>query len=158
MPESVVSTVPQFLKELPPERRAVVSAVRNTILKSLPKGYREVVRSRMISYEIPLETYPDTYNGQPLAYAALAAQKSYYALYLMGAYVDPSQVQQLEDGFKKAGKKLDMGKSCVRFQSLEDLPLNVIGKVIASMPPKAFIARHEAALKRPAKNAQGRGA
>ncbi|HEX6161687.1 MAG TPA: DUF1801 domain-containing protein, partial [Thermoanaerobaculia bacterium] len=83
----------------------------------------------------------------PLCYAALAAQKNYYALYLMGCYTG-DQEQILRDGFAKAGKKLDMGKSCVRFKKLEDLPLDVIGKVVASTPPKKFIQQYEAARAR----------
>jgi len=99
----------------------------------------------MISYEIPLERYPNTYNGQPLSYVALAAQKSYYALYLTSAYPDSEQGKQLVEAFKRAGKKLDMGKSCLRFKTLDDLPLDAIARVVASMPPEKWIAQFEAA-------------
>jgi hypothetical protein len=97
----------------------------------------------MISYEISLEVYPSTYNGQPLSYAGLAAQKNHYALYLMAVYGDPAREARLREGFAQAGKKLDMGKSCVRFRRLEDLPLDVIGEVIASTPPDELIATYE---------------
>lgn len=145
MVRSEATTVRDYLDALPPERRAVVEAVRETILDHLPGGYRETMNWGMISYEVPLERYPDTYNGQPLAYAALAAQKSHFALYLHCAYADPERAERLREGFARAGKKLDMGKSCVRFKRLADLPLDVIGETIASTPPESFIATYERA-------------
>jgi hypothetical protein len=141
---SKATTVDEYLRELPAERRAVVSAVRDLILRHLPAGYREAMASGMIGYGIPLERYPNTYNKQPLGYAALAAQKNHYALYLMGVYQDPAQEARLKEAFARAGKQLDMGKSCVRFRALEDLPLDAIGELIASTPPEAHIARYEA--------------
>ncbi|HEX6041699.1 DUF1801 domain-containing protein [Longimicrobium sp.] len=145
MASSKAATVDEYLRELPDDRRAVLSAVREVVLRNLPEGYRETMSYGMIGYGIPLERYPDTYNRQPLAYAALAAQKNYYALYLMCAYQDSAQEQALRDAFAAAGKKLDMGKSCIRFKKLDDLPLDDIGRIIASTPPDAFIAQHEAA-------------
>src|SRR3712207_2603796 len=124
MPSSKAATVDAYLAELPPERRAVVSAVRDVVRKHLPKGYTETMNWGMISYELPLDRYPSTYNGKPLSYAALAAQKSYFALYLPVVYQDPEQESRLREEFKKAGKKLDMGKSCLRFERVEDLPLD----------------------------------
>lgn len=144
MASSKAATAEEYLAELPEERRAVVSAVRDVVLRNLPKGYREMMGFGMITWGIPLEDYPDTYNGQPLGYAALAAQKNYYALYLMTPYMDPAEEQRLRDDFDKAGKKLDMGKSCLRFKKLDDLPLDVVGKVIAGIPPKEYVARYEA--------------
>ncbi|HEY0140599.1 MAG TPA: DUF1801 domain-containing protein [Thermoanaerobaculia bacterium] len=144
---SKATTVDAYLAELPEERRQVVAAVRDLIIRNLPKGYRETISSGMISYCVPLDDYPDTYNKQPLCYAALAAQKNYYALYLMSCY-SGDQEQALRDGFAKAGKKLDMGKSCVRFKKLEDLPLDVIGKVIGSTPPQEFTQQYEASRAR----------
>jgi hypothetical protein len=144
MASSKAATVEEYLQELPEDRRAVVSAVRDVVLRNLPAGYREAMGYGMITWGIPLEDYPDTYNGQPLGYAALAAQKNYYALYLMSPYMDADQEQRLRDDFRKAGKKLDMGKSCLRFKKLEDLPMDVIGRVIASTSPKEYIARYEA--------------
>ena len=102
--------------------------------KHLPKGYKEQIGWGAITYAVPLKMLPDTYNGEPLCYAAIAAQKNYYSLYLMGVYGDPKQSKWLADEFKKRGKKLDMGKSCLRFKSLDDLPLDVVGEVIASTP------------------------
>jgi hypothetical protein len=145
MAQSKATTVDEYLNELPAERRAEVEAVRAVVKKNLPKGYREIVANGMITYCVPLETYSDTYNKQPLGYAALAAQKNYNALYLMSAYADSAQEKALRDGFDKAGKKLDMGKSCIRFKRADDLPLDVIGNVIASTSPDQFIAIYEKA-------------
>jgi hypothetical protein len=144
MAASKAATVDEYLAELPEDRRAVVSAVREVVLRNLPAGYRESMAFGMIGYGIPLERYPDTYNGQPLAYAALAAQKNYYALYLLSAYTGDQQ-KAVRDAFDAAGKKLDMGKSCVRFKKLDDLPLDAIGRIIASTPPEKYIAQYEAA-------------
>jgi hypothetical protein len=102
----------------------------------------------MISYEIPLDTYPDTHNGKPLSYVSLAAQKNHYALYLMGVYQDQQLEVQLRNGFEQAGKKLDMGKSCVRFRKLDDLPMDVIRKIIASTKPSDLIESYEDSRKR----------
>jgi hypothetical protein len=145
MARSEAKTVEEYLAELPRERREVVTAVRETILHNLPRGYVERMNWGMISYEIPLERYGDTYNRQPLSYAALAAQKSHYAIYLMCLYADAGREAWLREQFQRAGKKLDMGKSCVRFRRLEDVPLDVIGEAVASTPPEVLIARAESA-------------
>jgi hypothetical protein len=144
MATSKAATVEKYLAELPAERREIVSKMREIVKRNLPPGYNEMMSSGMIAYGIPLSRYPDTYNGEPLGYVALAAQKNYYALYLMGPYLDPKQGKELEEAFKRAGKKMDMGKSCLRFKKLEDLPLDAVGRVIASTPPDKFIAHHEA--------------
>lgn len=146
--KSDASTAREYLDELPDDRRAVVSAVRDVVVRNLPEGYTESVGYGMLCYGIPLERYPDTYNKQPLSYVALAAQKNYYALYLTCA--DAAQTEWLRDEFAKAGKRLDMGKSCVRFKKLEDLPLDVIGRAVASTPPDDFIAQYEASRRKQA--------
>jgi hypothetical protein len=148
MVQSKATTAGQYLDELPEPRRAVVSAVREAILRNLPPGFVESVRWGMLSYEVPLESYPKTYNGQPLGYAALAAQKNYFVLYLTNVYYDADGERTLQEKFRQAGKTLDIGKSCVRFRKLDDLPLNVIGEVIAGTTPEAFIARYEANRKK----------
>lgn len=145
MAKSSAATVDQYLVELPDERRAVVSTVRAIILRHLPAGYQETMRWGMISYEIPLTEYPTTYNGQPLSYIALAAQKNYYALYLSGVYGDSEQEAMLRDAFSRAGKQLDMGKACLRFRTLADVPWDAIGEVVASTSPEQYIAHYEAA-------------
>jgi hypothetical protein len=146
-PANVVS-VEAYLAALPDDRRAVISAMRDLIQRHLPEGYQEGLHWGIIGYVIPLERYPDTYNGQPLAYLALAAQKNYYSLHLMAVYQNPERESWLKDEFRKAGKKLDMGKACLRFRSLDDLPLEVIGQLIASIPPERYIAAYEAARKK----------
>jgi len=130
----------EYLESLPQERRAAIAAVRKTVLKNLPKGYEEAMTWGFITWQVPLEVYPDTYNQQPLMYAALGSQKNYMAIYLCNAYGLPSLRKQLVDGFKAAGKKLDMGKACIRFRKLEDLPLQVIGRLVAATPMKAYVA------------------
>lgn len=144
MAKSSATTVDEYLDELPADRREVVAGVRDVVVRNLPDGYRESIGFGMIGYVVPLERYPDTYNKQPLAYAALAAQKNHYALYLTMPNMDPEEAEWLRREFERAGKKLDMGKSCVRFRKLDDLPLDVIGRAIAGTPPDAFIARYEA--------------
>ena len=133
-----------YLAAQPADRRKELSRVRQVVKRHLPRGYREVVNWGMITYEVPLTRFPNTYNGQPLCYASLAAQKRHLALYLMGAYADGSNGQRLKDGFRKAGKKLDMGKSCIRFQKADDLALDAIGDAIASLPVDKYIAVFEA--------------
>lgn len=148
MGKSEAVTVEEYLNELPAERRTVVAAVRQLILDNLPAGYQETISWGMIGYSIPLARYPKTYNGQPLSYIALASHKSYISLYLMSVYGDPQQEAWLKDAFAAAGKKLDMGKSCLHFRKLDDLPLDVIAEVVASTPPDQYIARYEASRKR----------
>lgn len=146
--KSAASTITEYLAELPDDRRAAIEQVREVILGNIPKGYEEVMNWGMITYQVPLSAYPDTYNKQPLMYAALASQKNYMAVYLMCAYGQPSIKQELVNGFAAAGKKLDMGGGCVRFKKVEDLPLDVIAKVIASTEMDAHIAFAKAARKK----------
>ena len=148
MAGSKASTVKAYLEELPPERRNVIASLRKLIRKNIPKGYEEAMNYGAICYQVPLKKYPDTYNGQPLCYAALAAQKNHYSLYLMCVYGSVEKAGRLKQAFQKAGKKLDMGKSCVRFRSPDDLALDAIADVIASATPDQYIAKYEAALKK----------
>lgn len=131
-----------FLAALPEERRAAIAAVRKVILKNLPKGYEEQVGG-MLNYVIPLARYPKTYNKQPLSLASLASQKSHMALYWMGGYMAPEHEDWLRAAYKKAGKKLDMGKSCIRFKTLDDVPLEVIGEAMGKITVADYIVRYE---------------
>lgn len=140
---SNATTVAQYLSELPADRREAVEAVRQTILENLPAGYEEVMNWGMITYQVPLETYPDTYNGKPLMYAALASQKNHMAVYLTGIYIDDEARQKFEEKYRATGKRYDVGKSCVRFRALDDLPLALIGESIAALGIEEFIARME---------------
>ncbi len=148
MVSSKETTPAAYLKSLPAERRAVVAAVRAVIKKRLPEGYVETMNWGMLSYEVPLKVYPDTYNKKPLSYVALAAQKNNYAIYLMCVNGEPGQRHVVVDAFKAAGKKLDMGGSCIRFKKLEDIPLEFIGDVVASTPMVRLIEIAKAARKK----------
>lgn len=138
-------TVAEFIAQLPATRRREVERVRAIIRKHIPSGYEEVVASNMLVYQVPLAQYSETYNGKPLWYVALGSTKSYLSLHLMSIYGAPQLLKQLKEGFRAAGKKLDMGKSCVHFQQVEDLPVDVIGKVVAAVPVARWIAIARAA-------------
>lgn len=145
MVSSRATSVEDYLAELPQDRRDVVSAVRDAILRNLPAGFVERMNWGMISYEVPLERYPNTYNGQPLLMAAVAAQKKHYAVYLTSPYTRPGGEDEIRRAWEKAGYPLDMGKSCVRFRRLEDLPLAELGREIAATSVDDFIRQYEAA-------------
>ncbi len=149
MAKSSATTVEGYLAELTPDRRESIAAVRAAIIQNLPTGYEETMQGGMIAYVIPLEDYPVTYNRQPLVYAQLASQKAYMSVYLMNIYGDKQDESWFVGEYEAAGKKLDMGKSCVRFKSLDDLPVDVIGKAIALTPVAEFIERYEAVKGRP---------
>ncbi len=138
---SEAASVGQYLSELPPERRTAIEAVRKVILDNLSPGYEEVMNWGMITYQVPLSVYPDTYNKKPLMYAALASQKKHMALYLTAIYMDGHKRESFIEAYKASGKRLDMAKSCVRFKKLEDLPLALAGEAIASYGVDDFIAR-----------------
>ncbi|HET9604808.1 MAG TPA: DUF1801 domain-containing protein [Gemmatimonadales bacterium] len=131
--------VMKFLAAQPPERRRELERVRDCIVRNLPRGYEESLAGKILAYQVPLAAYPDTYNGQPLWYAGLAPQKHYLSLYMMCAYGSPDHARRLKEGFAAAGKKLNMGKSCIRFRTADDLPLDVIGELVASIPMKRWI-------------------
>jgi uncharacterized protein YdhG (YjbR/CyaY superfamily) len=141
---SDAGTVEQYLAELPDDRRDAIETVRDTILVNLPEGYVEEMNFGMITYSVPLATYPDTYNGQPLMYAALANQKNHMAVYLTGVYADEDQRDAFLDKYRETGKRLDMGKSCVRFRRIDDLPVELIGDTIAETDVDSFIEVYEA--------------
>jgi len=149
--KSESTTVADYLAKLPPDRRQSIEQVREIILKNLPEGYEEVMNWGMITYQVPLEIYPDTYNKKPLMYAALANQKNHMAVYLTGIYMDEKLNQEFEDSYKKTGKRYDVGKSCVRFRKLDDLPLPLIGESIKAMEMKEFVTRTKGLSARKAK-------
>ncbi len=139
------ATVDAYLASLPADRREAIEAVRDVVLKNLPKGYVEGVAYGMLGYVVPLEVYPDTYNRQPLVYAALASHKSYMTLYLNSIYTVDGAAEEFEQAYRATGKRYDVGKSCVRFRKLDDLPLPLIGKTIKATPVKRFVEIAEAA-------------
>ena len=143
MISSSTTTPADYLASLPEERREIISAVRNLILQNLPEGYQETMNWGMLSYEIPLETYPDTYNKNPLSNVGLAAQKNYNSLYLMAIYQNPADYQELMDAFAEMGIKPNLGKSCVRFTKLDQLPLDTIARLIAKTSVADYIRIYE---------------
>ncbi|MGO1053152.1 iron chaperone [Crossiella sp. CA198] len=141
--QSSADTVEEYLAELPADRREIVAAVREVVLANLPEGYAEGMDFGMICWHIPLSRYPKTYNGHPLGYVALASQKQYLSLYLMGIYGAADGAEEFRARFEATGRKLNMGKSCVRFKKLTDLPLDLIGEVVAQVPVERYIEIYE---------------
>ena len=144
MVRSAAATVEEYLAELPPERAEIVAAVRDLVLANLPDGVEETMNFGMISYEVPLERYPETYNGQPLMFAALAAQKHHFALYLHSVYASEAVEQQLRKEYAAADMKLDVGRSCVRFKRLDQLVPEALGGAIGAVTVDEFIDLYEA--------------
>jgi hypothetical protein len=144
------TTVAAYLASLPPEKRTVIEEARAFVHQHIPKGYVEFMNWGVINWGIPLEEFPNTHNGQPLSYVGLGAKKSYNSLYLMGTfdsstgeYTSPFSEKLLVDAFKKAGKRLDMGKCCLHFRELDDLELTSVAQVIAMSTPKDYIAYYK---------------
>lgn len=147
--QSKATTVEAYLKELPEDRRQALEAVRAVILKNLPNGYAEGMQYGMIGYFVPHDVYPPGYHcdpKQPLPFAGLASQKNYMSIYLMCIYGHPEHEAWFQDAWAKSGKKLDMGKSCIRFKKVDNVPLDVIGKAVKRVPVKKFIEHYEAVL------------
>jgi len=160
MVQSKATTVKDYLAELPADRRAAIQAVRDVILKNLDTDFEEGITYGMIGYYVPHSIYPPGYHcdpRQPLPFANLASQKNHMALYLMCVYGDQAQRKRFEADWKEAGKKLDMGKSCIRFKKLDDLALDVIGDTIRRVSARKYIEICERAVtsrqKAPAKKA-----
>ncbi len=148
MASSKAKIVKEYLEELEPSKRTVISAIRDMIVENLPDGFEEVMNWGMITYEVPLTTYEKTYNKKPLMNIALAAQKNYNSLYLMGIYMDDGLIDKLTSAFEREGLKLNMGKSCIRFKNVEDLPLSTIAEMISSITLDKFIKYMRAAMVR----------
>jgi hypothetical protein len=146
---SKATTIKAYLASVPADRRAAIQAVREVIVANLGKGYEEGMQYGMIGYFVPHTLYPPGYHcdpKQPLPFAALASQKNHMAIYLMCLYGDADQAKWLRAEWAKTGKKLDMGKSCIRFKKLDEVPLELIGRAIARVPAKDYIAHYESML------------
>jgi hypothetical protein len=143
MVQSNARTVDEYLESLPEDRQKILTTVRAVILDNLPEGYEEGMLFGMIGYFIPLSRYPDTYNRQPLAYVSLASQKNHVSLYLNGVYGDRVLEERFRSEWAATGKKLNMGKSCVRFRKLDDIPLEVVGRSIATTSVDGYIEIYE---------------
>ena len=142
-PAPSIRTPAQYIASLPADRAKTIATVRALVNKHIPPGYEESTVWGTIGWSIPLSRHPDTYNKQPICYVALASQKNYCSLYLMGAHWSASQLEQLKTAFKGAGKKLDMGKCCVHFETPDDLPLEAIGKLISAISSEKWIEIYE---------------
>ena len=132
-----------YVAALPEQRREFVSALREVVLANLQPGFEEGIEYGMLSYHVPVESFPDTYNGRPLGLAALASRKSYVSLYLMSVYGDGEEESWFRDRWRASGQRLDMGRACVRLKRLEDLPLDVVGEAISRTSVERVIASHE---------------
>ena len=143
MASSKAATPEAYIAELPPERRELVERIRDIVNANLPDGYVERMSWGMIGWELPLERYPDTYNGQPLVYAGLAAQKNHTALYLNCVYASQERTRRMTEAWAAAGKKLDMGKSCLRFKRADQIADDVLAETIRSVPVEVFVAEYE---------------
>lgn len=147
--QSKATTVAQYLAELPPDRRAAISAVREVILKNLDKDYEEGMQYGAIGYYVPHRVFPDGYHcdpSKPLPFAGLGSQKNYMSLGLMCSYGPGEEGKWFRAAWKKTGKKLDMGACCVRFKKLEDVPLEVVGEAIRRVPAAKFIEYYQSAI------------
>jgi hypothetical protein len=142
--KSNAQSADEYVASLPDDRRETVAAVREVILRNLPAGYEEGMWHGMIAYYVPLERFGDTYNGEPLGLAGIASQKQYISLYLLSVYGDPETERWFRREWEASGRKLNLGKSCVRFRRLEDVPLDVVGETIARADLDAYLERHRA--------------
>lgn len=148
---SKATTVDQYLAQLPPDRRAALSAVRDVIRRNLDADYEEGVQYGMIGYHVPHRVFPAGYHcdpKQPLPFAGLASQKNHMALYLMGCTGSAEHARWFRAEWAKSGKRLDLGKSCIRFRKLDDLCLRTIGRFVARIPVKKYVAACEAAIRK----------
>jgi len=143
-------TTPEaYLDSLPADRREAIEAVRAVVLKNLPEGYAEGVQYGMLGYFVPHEIYPAGYHcnpKEPVPFLSIASQKNHMALYMFCLYTNEEDMARFVADWEKSGKKLDMGKSCVRFKKIEDVPLAVIGRAVERVPVKKFLESYEAGL------------
>lgn len=145
MVSSTTTTAEEYLATLPEDRREAVAVVRQVVLENLPDSFVEGMSHGMLGWYLPLERFGDTYNGEPLGLAGIASQKNYISLYLNTVYSDPIEEAWFQKRYAASGKRLNMGKSCLRFRRLEELALDVIGETIRRVDVESFIAHYEAA-------------
>ncbi len=150
MATSKATTVKAYLASLPADRRGAIESVRKVILANLDKEYEEGMQYGMIGYYVPHSVFPAGYHcdpKQPLPFAGLASQKNYMSIYLMCTYGSTEHAAWFKEAWARTGKRLDMGKSCIRFKKLDDVALDVIGEAIARVPARAYIAHYESLMK-----------
>jgi hypothetical protein len=142
-PPPNIKTPAEYIAALPADRAKTIATMRAFVNQHIPRGYDECLAWGTLGWAIPLSRYPNTHNQQPILYVALSSQKNYCVLYLFGPSESASQLEQLKAAFKAAGKKLDMGKCCVNFESPDDLPLEAIGKLISAISSEKWIEMYE---------------
>lgn len=149
--QSQAQSVDQYVAELPPERQPLVEQLRHTFRHCLPKGFEEVMSYGMIGWVVPHKLYPAGYHCDPklpLPFLALASQKNFIAVYHMGMYLEPALLEWFKLAHAEASpRKLDIGKSCVRYKKPEDVPVALLGELAARMSPAQWIALYESKLK-----------
>lgn len=154
-PACVVS-VEDYLARLPEDRRETVAKVRQVLLENLNQGFEEGMQYGMIGYYVPHSLFPAGYHvkpSDPLPFAHIGSQKNHIAVYLMHLYGDPTREKTFREQWAKTGKKLDMGKSCIRFKRLEDLALDVLASAVRDISVEEYVARYQQTLSdRPAKS------
>lgn len=144
--QSKATTAAEYLKGLDPDRKKALAAIRKVIKANLDPKIKEMMTYGMIGYVIPFSVYPGGYHCNPetpLPFANLASQKAYMAIYLFCIYGNPEEKARLEKEWKAAGKKLDMGKACIRVKKLDDVPLDVLGAAIKRITAAKFIKQYE---------------
>ena len=150
--QSKVTTVDEYLEEVPEERKAAMKKLRAVIRKNIPKGFKEGMGYGMAGYVVPHSKYPAGYHcnpKDPLPFMGFASQKNFIAVYHMGVYSDPKLLKWFQEAHAKASpKKLDMGKSCIRYKNPDDIPFDLIGELVSKITPDEWIAMYEKALKR----------
>lgn len=148
--QSKATSVKEYLSSLPEDRRAALEAVRKVVLANLDAPFEEGMQYGMIGYYLPHSVYPDGYHcdpSQPLPFAGLASQKNHMSIYLMCVYGSPEQEMAFRTAWAKTGKKLDMGKACIRFKKLDDLALDVVGQTIKRVTAKKYLAHYLEAIR-----------
>lgn len=159
--QSKAATVDEYIQSLPEDRREAIEAIRAVFKKNLDEGFEEGMNYGMPGYYVPHSIYPAGYHcdpKQPLPFGGIASQKNYISVYLMHLYGETDQAKRFEQEWKKTGKKLDMGKCCIRGKKLDDFALDVIGAAIKRITVKKYLEYYEAALKQNAKASAERSA
>jgi uncharacterized protein YdhG (YjbR/CyaY superfamily) len=149
--QSKAKTTDEYLTTLPDDRAEIIAALRTTIKKNLPKGFEETMQYGMISYVVPHKLYPAGYHTNPkdaLPFISIASQKNHIAVYHMAVYEGPLHDWFVKEFKKYSDKKLDMGKSCIRFKKADDVPVKLFGELASKVKPKEWIEMYEKNLKR----------
>ncbi len=145
--QSKATTVDQYIAELPEDRQKAISTLRKEIKKNMPKGFKEMMNYGMMGWAVPHSLYPEGYHCKPedpLPFMGLASQKNFIAVYHMGIYADPKLLKWFTDEHAKVSpKKLDMGKSCIRYKKAEDIPYKLIGELASKITPQDWIKTYE---------------